>query len=413
MGSRDEARREYLDELVSWLWPGQALVERGQGTEAARRSYVPLPSTSRPTVLVPSTPRPVAAAVLRAYKPSAPLRTRTLLVAAAYGVRAGALSLHASPLHLRRTEVATGEDIEEHLGRVLGQQVVVAPYTSPPRANRKPVLHVLTTEGRTLGFAKVAWNDLTDQLVLAESEALERLARSELKDVSVPTLIDLGWFRGHPVLLQSAVRTTARQRPAWARVVAAMEEVARVAGRQDEDLVSGSCAAALRRRLQDLQDHPSGRELLVLFERLHDAGCGRRVVVGASHGDWTPWNMAVTTRGVALWDWERFSTGVPLGFDALHYQLQRNLVSRQERPDLGARQLLRDAPSTLAPFGVEAGSAPLVALLYLLQVGARLVSDRQAEAGARRGRIEQWLLPVVAEALTDLRPDRHVDGAGT
>src|SRR3954454_8000055 len=339
----DEARQDYLAELVAWLWPGHALLA-DRHVEDARRSFVPLPSSSRPTVLVPSRPRRVAATVLRSYKPSAPSLTRALLVAGSYGVRAGALNLSSSRLHLRRATTPGSEDIEEHLRRVLGREVVVAPYTSPPRANRKPVLHVLTPEGTTLGFAKVAWNDLTDELVRTEALALDQLAQADFGRVTVPELIDLGHFRGHPVLVQSALTGTSSRRPRWPELVTAMKEVAAVTGQQEEDLATSSCARALDSRLQEMQTQPSGRRLMELLDRLREAADGRGVAVGAWHGDWAPWNMATTSRGVGVWDWERFSSGVPLGFDALHYQLQIGLVPRGQEPELTARRLVRDAP---------------------------------------------------------------------
>jgi len=86
---------------------------------------------------------------------------RTMLMAASYGVRAGVLDLQPHRQHLRRVGDPLFENIEDYLSRELDEEVVVAPYTSPPRANRKPVLHVLTPAGRTLGFAKVGRNELT------------------------------------------------------------------------------------------------------------------------------------------------------------------------------------------------------------------------------------------------------------
>lgn len=401
----DDARQSYLGELVGYLWPGHALVA-ADDDEEGRRSYVPLPSSARPTVLVPTSPRTAGATVLRSYKPSAPFLTRAMLVAGSYGVRAGVLNFSSSRVQLRRVATPTSESIEEHLERVLGREVVVAPYTSPPRANRKPVLHVLTKQGRTLGFAKVAWNDLTDRLVRAEALALDELGRTGLGRVSIPELIDLGHFRDHPVVVQSRVSGTSWRRPRWPELVAAMKELAAVTGQGEEDLAASTCAEMLHTRLQEVQSQPSGQRLIELLEQLRDAAAGRTVTVGAWHGDWTPWNMATTGRGVALWDWERFSVGVPLGFDALHYQLQNDLVPRHQEPEPAARQLLDNAPSTLAAFGVDASAAPYVALLYLIEIGTRLVEDRQAEAGGRRGRVEEWLLPAIADGLSGVQAQR-------
>src|SRR5690606_19279441 len=71
------------------------------------------------------------------------------------------------------------------------------------------------------------------------------------------------------------------------------------------------------------------------FERLV-AAAGQRygdveLTLGAWHGDWTPWNMAWDGTQVLLWDFERFATGVPVGFDRVHYALQVVLRDRGER----------------------------------------------------------------------------------
>ena len=40
-------------------------------------------------------------------------------------------------------------------------------------------------------------------------------------------------------------------------------------------------------------------------------------------------------------------------------------------------------------------SLSAVAMLYLVEIGTRYLRDRQADAGARLGRVDAWLLPVL------------------
>ena len=63
---------------------------------------------------------------------------------------------------------------------------------------------------------------------------------------------------------------------------------------------------------------------------------------------------------------------------------------------------MRHAPASLAPFGVPASEARLVAVLYLAELSARYLADRQAEAGARLGQPGTWLIPAIEEAVTKL-----------
>jgi len=122
---------------------------------------------------------------------------------------------------------------------------------------------------------------------------------------------------------------------------------------------------------------------------------------GAWHGDWTPWNMATTSSSLLVWDWERFTTGVPIGFDAIHFDFQRLLV-RGLQPERAVDLTLGRADRLLAPFDVEGPAANLTALLYLIDLATRYLEDRQAEAGARLGVLGQWLLPILTRKVSSL-----------
>jgi predicted methyltransferase MtxX (methanogen marker protein 4) len=94
---------------------------------------------------------------------------------------------------------------------------------------------------------------------------------------------------------------------------------------------------------------------------------------------------------------------VPIGFDALHYRLQRAVVRTGVEPRAAVADTVAAAPQVLAPFGVRATDARLVALLYLIDLAARYLQDGQAEAGARLGVLGQWLLPELVAQLADMR----------
>jgi hypothetical protein len=104
--------------------------------------------------------------------------------------------------------------------------------------------------------------------------------------------------------------------------------------------------------------------------------------------------MACSGDQLLVWDWERFEGGVPIGYDAVHYQLQGEV----ERNGAGGARsateaALFTAPMTLGPLGVRPGSAVFVAALYLVEIATRYLQDGAAEAGARLGDIGSWLLP--------------------
>ena len=126
---------------------------------------------------------------------------------------------------------------------------------------------------------------------------------------------------------------------------------------------------------------------------------GTTLAFGAWHGDWAPWNMANTGRGLMVWDWERFTTGVPYGFDALHYWLQTELRVGHRDPRTAAAACVEHAPRLLAPFGIDARPARVTATLYLADLATRYLADRQAQAGAPLGSPGTWLLPAIAAAV--------------
>ena len=64
---------------------------------------------------------------------------------------------------------------------------------------------------------------------------------------------------------------------------------------------------------------------------------------------------AVVADTVLAWDWERFAGGVPVGFDALHYDLQPRALGRVDAAGAAAADSVRRAPGLLAPLGVPAG----------------------------------------------------------
>ncbi|MGA8112420.1 MAG: hypothetical protein WCA46_02020, partial [Actinocatenispora sp.] len=111
---------------------------------------------------------------------------------------------------------------------------------------------------------------------------------------------------------------------------------------------------------------------------------------------------AAVTDALLVWDWERFTVGVPLGFDPLHHLLQSSIVRDGQDPRSAVAGCLNSATPLLAAFGVPAGAARPTALLYLVELATRYLTDRQAEAGARLGVLGTWLLPELVAAVSRL-----------
>jgi hypothetical protein len=145
--------------------------------------------------------------------------------------------------------------------------------------------------------------------------------------------------------------------------------------------------------------HEEGRALAAAARDLVTGAGGTVLEYGAWHGDWSPWNMASVADRLLVWDWERFGTGVPVGFDPLHHELQAAIVRDGVPPDAAVRRSLAGAPELLRRPPAE---ARLTALLYLTDLATRYLTDRQAEAGNRLGVLGTWLLPELLAAIAEL-----------
>jgi hypothetical protein len=397
------AGRSSLGDVCAVLWPRPATtsVARGRVAHADERDFILLPSARDPRLLVPSARRASAAAVRRYGEPGS-VKAWAASRALALALAAGAASVGLGGR--LRVRVSPGTDtIEGYLNAVLGRDVLISTHLGAARANRKPVLQLLTARGEAAGFVKISINPLTRDLIRAERAALDTLATEHFRGLTIPRVLHHGQWQDREVLVMSAL-------PVWRRrqalgpgqLAAAMTELATVGGRGRGPLAGSAYLARLRARLETAPASPDRAAVGTALDALASAGAGAELGFGAWHGDWTGWNMACTAAGLLVWDWERFAPDVPVGFDALHHRLQSAVVRGRQPPQAAAAECVRTAPESLTPLGVPAAEAPLVAVLYLAELSARYLADRQAEAGARLGRPGAWLIPAIEKAVSRL-----------
>ncbi|GAB3498304.1 phosphotransferase [Nocardiopsis coralliicola] len=397
----------YLTDLAAVLWPCGGLINRGgdaaagppAGAAAAEpeavppsaiRAYLPVPSAHRPRLLLPAGDRRAAVRGIAAFAHRHTLRerTRAALLSAAF-------STGVAPLLLRdRLQVGTGSTIEEALSGALGREVVIAVHLGPPRANRKPVVLLLTPAGRSVGYAKVGVDDLTGRLVRAETSALQRLAAAHLPDVTVPRLLHHGSWNGRPLLVQEPLPVGDQtDRPTRRQLLRCVLQIAALDRLQEAPLQMSVYAAELSARIDALGARPEAPRLQAALRSLPPV----RLPFGAWHGDLTRWNIASTARRAFVWDWERLGYGVPLGFDALHYELNECV---QGGVHAGVHRWLETGPRLLADplltgAGLPQAAVPAVMALYLADLATRYLQDRQAEGGGRLAAVDDWLLPAL------------------
>lgn len=285
-------------------------------------------------------------------------------------------------------------ELRELLGWLLGRPVRLAVHFGPPRANRKPVVHVLDDDGQLVAVAKIAVDALTESLVHAEAGALQALSRRTLSPaLVVPRLLALTTWVDQPLLLQSPIGPGHRHTcPAIEHRSAA--ERALVAAVPASPGRAETYLLGLRDRVLACADVPAREQLLRALDAAGHRLEAGLVETGAWHGDWSAQNLAATATGVAAWDWERFDTDRPLGFDAAHFQLRRLLGTRRTEPGV---KLLARAPAVFRCWQSLPGpeQAHALALILLVELGARYAGDGQSRSGALGARVADWVSPAL------------------
>jgi hypothetical protein len=361
-----------------------------------------LPRGADPTLAVPARPLKVAAAALRRYKTPSSGRDRLRMQTLALGVRVGVAPQLLRWQRVRVTDQGGSATLVGHLEHQLGRPLSAAVAIGPPRQNRKPIVQLIGADGRTVAFAKVGVTDVTRDLVRREAIALQQVSAGVIPSLFVPEVLYGGQWQGTEVMVLSALPPASGERVPPSRRLAAMQEVARVAGVR-ERTYSGSGYRA--RLLADLSHSGAvAARLQAVADQLGSLGPAGELSLpfGAWHGDWAPWNMGAHDGRVMLWDWERFETDVPCGFDALHFELQRLIRVEGQAPRAAVTELCRRGAELLEPFDVPRAGAGLVTALYLLHIGARALQHEPDAASTKRGPIEGWLVPGLEQHVGEL-----------
>lgn len=259
-------------------------------------------------------------------------------------------------------------------------EVAIAGTWGPPRPNQKPVLRVFDAKaGNTLGFAKIGWNNLTREIVEHESQFLA--SAPPLRTMRLPRVVSDGMWRGNRISVMTAELGSIPWRPTSRPNTGVMKELAAISLR-DRRLLSDSPYR------KNLADRVRGqRELEAALHIVDERWGTHELEFGHWHGDWSPWNMNSGGDLCVVWDWERTASGVPVGFDSLHYSLHSGEL--KGLPPVAALQKAVGASSNeLASLGVAQADIPAVAVLYVIEMGYRF-----------RGQSVAWLDGLLPAAL--------------
>jgi len=390
-----------LPEILCALWPAPARITIGTGPQpedtlarfllAGRRSTVPY--------LLPVETARAAATAVRRFHQGQTWMERRAREALSAGLATG-LAQRCFRTRITISRGSSADTINDLLARVFGEPVVFAVGIGSLRANRKPVLQVMTPAGRSLGYVKIGWNDITRPLVRSEAQTLALLGQLSPQLLAVPEVLHSELWHDLEVLVLSPLPQSPRRFAPYGEVpLAPMREIAGIGGP-----VPSTLADSVFWQHMISSARAEDADLAALLARLDPLVGGTPVALGSWHGDWTPWNMSYGRSRPVVWDWERFATGVPVGFDALHYRYQSLLRLERQSPPAAISRLQGEASGLLHSFAVPETLAQLFVLLYLLELFRRYRVDALRPEGQQLGPVLDAMRPELHRIAGELLP---------
>jgi hypothetical protein len=365
------------------------LVETGplQAAAGARR-YVTLPSVTRPRMLLPVDTSAALAASLVGDNGLRSLQRR-----AGRAVLQRLLTL--PPVYRAAGDHLVLDTFDETsaelpplwvlLSELFREPVLLATSVHRRAPHRKPLFQVITRSGRTVGYAKLGWNERTTQAVDVEASALERLGEQPPAGVIVPALLHHAPWGPHKLLVTAPLPTATRRYTGRTPPppVSALRAVAAAGRMRTQRLGDASYVAGLRARIGQQQSsgvaaHVPVTPVLTALDQLVDREADLELETGGWHGDWVPWNLAQHGDSVLAWDWEYAARDVPVGFDCLHYYFEVEANVRGRGADRAFATASARAAHPLAELGLSASARDVVETLYLAEYFTRRVGNYAA-----------------------------------
>ncbi len=351
---------------VEWL------VEILRGTGDATETYAVLPSGRSPRLIISvDHPKAIVPGVSGASFLSGDLG-RVLRPLLAASTRVGLDRILG-----KRIAVPGTDSLSSTIAECLGEESVsLAIVAGPVRPNQKPVARVLNTRGETLAFAKIGWNEYTNDLVRHEADALSEIVAPA--GVQVPEVIALLSHGSCNVLVVSAIQLEGARPPA----VAPDRLLERIVAEHPVTAVDFVTSAWWRSALVGAASIELAPEVSEWIEQFPDS-VQSSMLVARCHGDWAPWNLLESPHGWGVLDWERSRPDAPLGIDLAHQAMQTGLARGGSVAEATAQAVATiEHTSFHDPMLVLAPARELVAM-YLLEFWLRLGLSGRAEFAGR------------------------------
>jgi hypothetical protein len=414
-GHRTEAtsdRGNDFGDLLDLLWsrpPDVVWAPAGKLAPGYRRAerLLLLPSSSRPSFSVSLGSRRGAMGCVTAYGRLRSPRRRAERAAAGLGLFVGLAQrprrvIEVGLLNSPESPDAPAQLLSCHLARLLGVPSVVIGCSAGTPPYRKPVLQIFDGRGRPLGYAKVGWNSWSRAAVRREADGLARMATggNDLAPLRVPKLLSLHEWSGLQIVVSSPLPTGVR-RVAESAPLPSVEVFRRLTGQsvRVQRLDASAWWTELRHRVaQSLPADESKARLVEILEATAQAAGATELSFGMSHGDLSPWNLAVHDGHTYAWDFESSSPAAPVGLDTLHFGFQAAFVAQGRSVAVSETRARQRAAGVLTELGAPESAHRLLSHLHLLDLAVRH-EEARAATGTGDARFANEVFALLASRL--------------
>jgi hypothetical protein len=289
--------------------------------------------------------------------------------------------------------------LETMLASVMGVEAVrLAFYLGVPAPHRKVTAQVLTPDGKTLAYAKIATSQLAQAALKTERRALSRLSERAGLQGTVPEVLgSLDWHGGTILLI-----TMGPPRPGPRGLSSAHLRFCTQlfqSFRGQETFVESpmwTCMSEIWLHLQHSSPETLPANLGPALERLHDQLGPVNMPLSLAHGDFAPWNTRLGERSLFVLDWERASEGMSPLYDAFNFQaLQSALLGR--RKGIRDRRFLLTLLDAIWPEGHK--HLPILYLAYLSHVTLLYSEAQSLVPGVGEKKVWRWFAQQIESAL--------------
>jgi hypothetical protein len=289
--------------------------------------------------------------------------------------------------------------LETMLGSVMGVEAVrLAFYLGVPAPHRKVTAQVLTPDGKTLAYAKIATSQLAQAALKTERRALWRLSESAGLQGTVPEVLgSLEWHRGTILLITMGPPRPGPRRLSSAHLRFCTQLFQSFRGHQTfVESPMWSSMSEIWLHLQRSSPETLPANLGPALERLHDELGPVNMPLSLAHGDFAPWNTRLGERSLFVLDWERASEGMTPLYDAFNFQaLQSALLGR--RKGIRDRLFLLRLLDAIWPEGHK--HLPILYLAYLTHVTLLYSEAQSLVPGVGEKKVWHWFAKQIESAL--------------